>query len=210
VEAFVKVLDGCGSNANFWVFAAGLTNVKTLLAVTDTHTGRSRTYLNPQSTAFQPSQDVNAFSCAAEPPAAVSAPSRGALVRLNPDRRAAIAPAAARCTPSDTILCLGSRFAVTTRFSAGTGPVLSGHAVPLTADTGYFWFFDGSNVEEIVKVLDGCTLNHQYWVFAGGLTNVQVTTTVTDTTTGASRSYSNSQGTVFQPVQDTSALAVCP
>lgn len=92
--------------------------------------------------------------------------------------------------------------------SKATQPAL--HAVQLTPDTGYFWFFSQSNVEEVIKVLNGCGLNHNYWVFAGGLTNVQVATTVTDTQTGASHIYRNPQSTTFQPIQDTSALAVCP
>ena len=44
-----------------------------------------------------------------------------------------------------------------------------GAAVPLTGDTGYFWFFNSANVELIVKVLDGRTVNGQFWVFYGAL-----------------------------------------
>ena len=29
--------------------------------------------------------------------------------------------------------------------------------VPLTSDSGYFWFFDADNIELVVKVLDACT-----------------------------------------------------
>lgn len=48
------------------------------------------------------------------------------------------------------------------------------------------------------------------WIFAGGLTDVQVTITVTDTRTGLAKTYTNPQGNAFQPIQDTSALPVCP
>jgi hypothetical protein len=41
------------------------------------------------------------------------------------------------------------------------------------------------------------------------LTNVSVTLTVTDTVTGAVRTYTNPQGTAFAPIQDTNAF-VCP
>ena len=44
----IKVLHGCGVNGSYWVFAGGLTNVRTALTVTDTATGKSRTYVNPQ------------------------------------------------------------------------------------------------------------------------------------------------------------------
>ena len=223
VEAFVKVIDGCALNGHFWVFDAGLTNVKATLTVTDGQTGLSRTYSNPQNTPFQPSQDTSAFSCgkrdgAAPPPGAEALAEVGAT---SADGAAGIAAAApddaiaagqpGGCAANANTLCLnGSRFAVTASFRTSTGQTGKGTAVTLTSDTGYFWFFDPTNVEEVVKVLDGCGLGGNYWVFAGGLTNVEVTTVVTDTRTLKSKTYQNAQGKVFQPVQDTQALAVCP
>jgi hypothetical protein len=82
--------------------------------------------------------------------------------------------------------------------------------VPLTSDTGYFWFFNSDNVEVVIKVLNGCGLNQRFWVFAGGLTDVKTRILVTDTQTGASKAYLNPQGKAFQPIQDTSAFATCP
>jgi hypothetical protein len=43
-------------------------------------------------------------------------------------------------------------------------------------------------------------------VFAGGLTNVDTTITVTDTQTGAVKTYRNPANTAFQPIQDTAAF----
>ena len=60
----------------------------------------------------------------------------------------------------------------------------TGRRSPGTSDTGQFWFFSSQNVEMVVKVLNGCGFNQRYWVFAGGLTNVQVTLTVTDMANG--------------------------
>jgi hypothetical protein len=85
-----------------------------------------------------------------------------------------------------------------------------GRGVALTADSGYFWFFDAANVELVVKLLDGCSFGETYWFFAAGLTNVEVTTTVTDTHTGLSRTYTNPLGTPFAPIQDTTAFGTCP
>jgi hypothetical protein len=65
-------------------------------------------------------------------------------------------------------------------------------------------------VEVVVKVLDACTFNQKFWVFAGGLTDVQVTLKVTDTKTGAVKTYDNPRGAAFQPILDTSAFATCP
>lgn len=60
-EVVAKVLDGCVVNDRFWFFAGGLTNVETVISVTDTEFGIVRTYSNPQETAFQPIQDTAAF-----------------------------------------------------------------------------------------------------------------------------------------------------
>ncbi len=116
----------------------------------------------------------------------------------------------ATCVPSPAALCLnGGRFRVETEWVTTNGERGAGHAVPLGADSGYFWFFDPANVESVVKVLDGCGQNGRYWAFAAGLTNVRVVTTVTDTWTGVGKSYVNPTGTAFAPIQDTSAVDVC-
>jgi hypothetical protein len=115
------------------------------------------------------------------------------------------------CAPSSTALCLAdNRFKVEARYKTPQGQEGQAQVVKLTADTGYLWFFNSSNVETVVKVLDACTLNQKFWVFAGGLTNVEVTLTVTDTETDTVKTYTNPQGLAFQPVQDTGAFATCP
>jgi hypothetical protein len=79
-----------------------------------------------------------------------------------------------------------------------------GTAVPLSGDTGYFWFFSSSNTELVVKVLDGRGVNGRYWVFYGALSDVEYTITVTDTSNGAVKTYFNSQGNMASRA-DTSA-----
>jgi hypothetical protein len=114
------------------------------------------------------------------------------------------------CATGGSALCLNNgRFRITASWQSSTASG-SGTPVQLTTDTGYFWFFNAANVEMVIKVLNACTLISRYWVFAGGLTNVNVTVTVTDTQTGAVRTYVNPQGTAFQPIQDTSAFSTCP
>jgi hypothetical protein len=115
------------------------------------------------------------------------------------------------CTAEATYLCLNQgRFKIAAAFDASATSSGQAQAVPLTTDTGYLWFFASSNVEVIIKVLDACALGGHYWVFAGGLTNVDVVITVTDTSTGAVKTYTNPQGTAFQPIQDTAAFSTCP
>jgi virginiamycin B lyase len=114
------------------------------------------------------------------------------------------------CESSGTTLCLNNgRFRVTADWRTVTDSGTA-TAVLLANDSGYFWFFDVNNVEIIVKALNGCGVNSRYWVFAAGLTDVEVTLRVTDTQTGAARTYLNPRGSPYQPVQDTSAFATCP
>ncbi len=115
------------------------------------------------------------------------------------------------CTPSDRSLCLNKgRFEVQANWTTPNGQSGTGHALPLTSDTGMFWFFSETNVEVVIKVLEGCTTNDRYWVFAGGLTNVQVRFTVRDSKNDTTKQYNNPQSTAFRPIQDTLAFATCP
>jgi hypothetical protein len=201
VEAVVKVLDACSVNGKAWVFAGGLTDVQTDLTVTDTATGEIRVYHNPQGTPFQPVQDTAAFNACG---------GGGSLAERSEDLETFVETAGS-CAPGSTSLCLsGGRFRVEAAWRTPDGRSGTGQAVPLTADTGYFWFFGESNVEMVIKVLNACGLNSRFWVYAGGLTNVQVDVAVTDTLTGTAKTYHNPQGTAFRPVQDTSAFATCP
>ncbi len=62
IEAVVKVLDGCAVNSRYWVFAAGLTDVRVELTVTDTVSGASETYVNQQGVKFAPIQDTGSLA----------------------------------------------------------------------------------------------------------------------------------------------------
>ncbi|HEY0780959.1 MAG TPA: serine protease [Thermoanaerobaculia bacterium] len=137
----------------------------------------------------------------------------GALSQTWPSIAPFLAPttgAPTTCVAGPTTLCLnGGRFQVQATFDTGSQSGQA-QAVALTDDTGYFWFFDPTNVEIVTKVLNGCGLNQRFWTFAGGLTNVAVVLTVTDTKNSTVHTYSNQQGTAFQPIQDTGAFATCP
>ena len=99
---------------------------------------------------------------------------------------------AATCALSSGELCLGGRFRVAVQFTdPRSGTAGTGQAIPLTSDTGAFWFFDPANVELILKVLDGRAVNGHFWVFSGALSDVAYTITVTDTQTGQTRVYHN-------------------
>lgn len=116
------------------------------------------------------------------------------------------------CVADATRLCLqGERFRVDVTWRSLQGQNGSGQAIPLTEDSGYFWFFSEDNPEIFVKVLDACAEPfHRFWVFAAGLTDVETRLTVVDTETGETRRYDKPLGAGFDPIRDTSAFATCP
>jgi len=105
----------------------------------------------------------------------------------------------APCTPTDEVVCLlGGRFQVNVHwrnqfladdFGTGKGEVFAN-----SDRTASFWFFNPSNTELIVKVLNGTGLNGNYWTFHGALSNVEYWITVVDTANGNSRTYYNPPG----------------
>ncbi len=202
VETIVKVLDGRGVNEHHWVFYGALSNVEFALTVTDVTTGLSRRYFNPINQ-FASVGDTRGFGpLGAFSRTDIALPSPLALVAERTDPAVAAAP----CAPTATRLCLrGNRFAVEVAWKDFEGNRGTGKAVNLTTDTGYFWFFDAANVELVLKVLDGTPVNGHHWVFYGALTNVEYTITVTDTATGAVKTYENPSGR-FASVGDTEAF----
>lgn len=217
LELVVKVLDACGSSFDrFWVFAGGLTNVEVELTVVDTLTGEERVYFNPLGTPFQPIQDTDAFATCDAGGELRDAPDDFAGAPEVPSLDLAREIAQARrdfglAEPVTELLLNDQRFQVEVQWATTQGTSGRGQGIPITSDTGYFWFFDETNVELVVKVLDVCVAPFdRFWVFAGGLTNVDVTLLVTDTLTGETKTYRNPQETPFQPIQDTNAFATCP
>ena len=201
VELTVKVLDGRPVNGSFWVFYGSLTNVNFTLTVTDTETGAQNQYHNPQGT-LRSRADTNAFPEALVPLSSLASSTEGtesalselALPVMFEDLAPALATkAAAGCTTGGESLCLnGKRFLLEIDWTdPRSGDSGRGTAVNLTDDTGYFWFFNRDNVELIVKVLDGRPVNGNFWVFFGALSDLEYTLTVTDTETGAQRTYFN-------------------
>lgn len=73
-------------------------------------------------------------------------------------------------------------------------------------DDECLWFFEPQNIEVLVRVLDGCSMNDHYWVFAAALTNVEFEMTVTDTALGTTATFANPLSGFAPPVADTSAF----
>jgi ELWxxDGT repeat protein len=232
VEVIVKVLDGRPLDGHFWVFYGALSSVEYSLTVTDSQTGHTRRYFNPLGQLASVG-DTHAFGDLGA--GSVGAPATGGPLPRSSAASGAVPPGDSRavagfletgtakaarvsapiaereipsnsCQPRPRRLCLGGgRFAVEAAWTDFSGRSGAGMAVPLTADTGYFWFFGPDNVETVLKVLDGRPVNGHFWVFYGALSNVQYTLTVTDTVTGTVKTYTNPSGQ-FASVADTSAF----
>jgi hypothetical protein len=186
----------------------------TQVSFTDTSSPGAKSWLwnfgDPASGAANTStlqNPTHTFSRPGVYPVSLSVPGRPVIT--NP---VAVTAGAAPCVDSLANLCLeGNRFQVIANWTDSTGHTGPGNAVKLTDDSGYFWFFDESNIEMVVKVLNGCAINNAYWGFAAGLTNVQVNWSVTDTSNNAVYAQANPQGTAFAPIQATNAFPEsCP
>ncbi len=197
IELIVKILDGRTVNGFYWTFRGGLSTLEHWITVTDTANGASSTYYNVPGSLCG-SADVR------------SLPGLTTSATLRPLRTfelpAASAPAAisADCAPGALCL-LGGRFQVEVTWRLPGGGTGAGTSVPLNDGTGLFWFFDPANVELVTKVLDGRPINGKIWFFYGALSDVEYDLRVTDTATGAIRTYHNAPGNLCG-LGDTSAF----
>ncbi len=205
-EMLIKVLDGCDINDRLWVFAAATTTVEYTLRVTDTHDPAVREYFNPLNNAAPSITDTDAFDTC---PAGLA--SRGSTGDPRGDLKAAFesigaslgtGPATAGdpltgfCVPGDTEMCLRGRFQLEVTWRDHAGNVGPGRVIDAgTPESGMFWFFDPSNWEMLVKVLDGCDNYGGYLFIGAATTDVEYTLTITDTDSGSSWQEFNPLGT---------------
>ncbi len=141
------------------------------------------------------------------------------VVRTLVASRDALLSGAEPCVPDADTLCLNDdRFRVEVNWrdhEDRTGTGQTGGCG--TDDSGLLWFFNPDNIEMLVKVLDGCSVNNRFWVFFAATTDVEFTMTVTDTETGLTKAYNNHSQSYTNPlgqpanaVTDTNAFATCP
>ncbi|KAA0252255.1 hypothetical protein FBQ97_05685 [Acidobacteria bacterium ACD] len=114
------------------------------------------------------------------------------------------------CTADANTLCLyNNRFRVRATYKDYQNNTGTAKAVSLTSDAGYFWFFSQTNVELVAKIVSFCSgSSGNYGLYVSGLTDVNVTFTVTDTKNGYTRNYTNPLGNRYCTVGD--PWAVCP
>ncbi|HEX3526772.1 MAG TPA: NBR1-Ig-like domain-containing protein [Thermoanaerobaculia bacterium] len=194
IELVVKVLDGRPVDGAFWVFYGALSDVEYWVTVTDTRTGKVKQYHNPPGSICG-SADTQAFRSAS---AGTAESMTDMTLPFEPAATALPAASASGCVEDTQTLCLlNHRYRVSVAWHDQHNNVSGlGFAAPRTDQSGTFWFFDPSNVELVVKVLDGTLVNGKIWVFYGALTDVKYTITVFDTVTGARKQYLNKPGNI--------------
>lgn len=122
----------------------------------------------------------------------------------------------APCVTTPGSLCLNGRFEVSVDWRTSPPTVQpptggEGTVAPLTTtQSGIFWFFNVTNWEVMVKVLNGCPINDRWWVFSAATTNVHYRMEVFDRQAGVNKIYFNYPGPPAPAVTDTDAFATCP
>ncbi|MCH9650749.1 MAG: hypothetical protein K0U98_21140 [Deltaproteobacteria bacterium] len=103
-------------------------------------------------------------------------------------------------------VCLRNSFAV--RVDQVTNHASDGVATPVrfaSTDSAFFWFFSPLNYEVIVKIINGCSVNGHFWVFAAGTTNQGHRISVF-TLGSPAQFYTRSEGPPAPAITDTAAF----
>ena len=115
---------------------------------------------------------------------------------------------AGTCVADATTRCLQDlRYSVTVDWQTADGSGQGRVVRAGTDDSGIFYFFDSNNWEVLIKVLDGCALNENVWVFGASTTDLGYAIRVTDTATGTVKEYRNEPGMPAPAITDTKAFA---
>jgi len=213
-EVLIKVLDACRLFGNFWVFDAHLSNVEYTITVTDTQTGQTRTIFNPLGYVAPSVLGTSTLftECAGGDGAGLPTSELVNTSQLPPSSPPIVEEmrdptVIGSCVEDVNTMCLNNdRFRVHAAFEDFQGVPGVAKQWPLTSDSGYSTFFTDSNVELFIKVLDACRLTGNYWVFASGLTNVEVDLYVEDTRSGKVWHASNPLGRAFPTALDTQTI----
>lgn len=220
IEVMIKMLNGCTDRLGhrFWAFAAGLTNVEVELEITDTLTGRVERYRNGLGQTYQPILDIDAFAtCDTDEPTSASPLGVALADRHEPSTPVAVPrvdvmendnATSTTCWPaSGTEFCVGGRFRTSVSWRTPRGESGLGYGFAITEDTAAVSFFSQNNIEVMIKILDAChTGLPGYWVFASGLTDVEIDLRIEDVQTGRVKVYHQPAGP-FQPILDLGTFA---
>jgi hypothetical protein len=116
---------------------------------------------------------------------------------------------------ADTACLLNGKFKVevTWQTASGTGAAqvmyFNGERAE-NVESVFFWFFNASNFEMGVKMVDACVPPYnRFWAFVSGLTSQGYTVTITKMSTGQTKTYTNAVNEIPTTDADTDAFT-CP
>ena len=197
-ELLIKVLDGCGINDRLWVFAAATTTVEYTLRVTDTWTSAIREYTNPLGNAAAAITDTDAFASCPAGDTVLEEPLAVAKAAPEPRSILEVTGLKGSCVPIANRMCLNDgRFQLALQWRDYDGNVGPGRPVDVSSadDTsGLFYFFNSTNWEMLVKVIDACDINGRILFLGAATTDVEYTLNVADLATGANWQHTNPLG----------------
>jgi PKD repeat protein len=179
-EVMVKVMDGPSGKP--WVFYAGLTNLDYTISVQDRQGSFTKSYH------VAPPAGGSLLSIGDYDVDGATSPSC-----LPTETRLSVA-APSSCATTSSQLCLLDRFKVTLTATdrARSGQSGPGQALASSKAFGMFstpFISDNTDIQGFIKMVDARPVDGHFWVFLGGLTDMELTYTVTDTLTGAQNIY---------------------
>jgi photosystem II stability/assembly factor-like uncharacterized protein len=193
-EVAVKMLaDGSFGASGAPIFYSSLTTIPFLLTVTDTVTGETKTYAS----------DADRPLC-------------GGTQLLFRDANAEsseLADAAAGGDDDEPLTLLNGRFTITLEARHPRSGAITGGQIILAGNSFGVFSLPGITgdpqfPEVVVKMVDARSFAGRFWFFQTGLTSLDYTLTVTDSVTGAVRTYVGA--TPFCGIADTDAFTDSP
>lgn len=118
------------------------------------------------------------------------------------------------CAEGPGRLCLAEgRFEATVRYRNTEGEparLAKRSELPGAPRSGLFSFGPDDEMQLLLNVLDGCSVNDHYWVHLAALTDLELDVAVRDTLTGRTWVFHNPAGKAAEAVRDLDALGTCP
>ncbi|MGK2856022.1 MAG: FG-GAP-like repeat-containing protein [Thermoanaerobaculia bacterium] len=179
-EVFVKILKPFVGG--YWVFYGGLTDFEYTLTVTDTRTSKSKVFRKP-AYQFCGGNDTSTFD--------------QQLIEGGGDEQVAGGTGEVGLADGTDLYLAGRRFRVTLDArDQRTGDVSRGAVFDRNEKFGYFFLpnltKDPTNPEVFIKIVPFPP--DSYWLFHGGLTDLEYSFLVTDLVNGTTRSYKKEAG----------------
>ena len=195
-SAIVSILDGRPITGAFWVFFAASTAREYTLTVTDTATDTVRQYFNPLGNLATAIADTQAFPDGGSKATGAISLDVGSAQHPHWGDISDTGRKGEGCSSDGGGACLlDGRFEVSASWRDFDGNTGSGIGAVLEDDASVeFSFFTPENVDVLVDIRDGTSLNGEFWYGVAGLSNVEFTVAVTDLETGLQREYFNPLG----------------